>query len=117
LTKDLLVEYTKFDGLEKTLSVQLHRAPKVKILNQMKIETMTDHLRTENTYIELGIVSYHSCRSRTNETHKVQKDLSKWTSLTLSLLLCDTVNINRTLTDLEIIWIYDGVKSIHEATT
>jgi len=117
MTKDLLIENTKLDGFHEALPIQFHRTPEVEMLDEVEVETVTNHLRTENIRVKLGIVRNHGIRARTNEPHEIQKDFSEGASLTHRFFLCDAMNIDGTLTDVEVVGVDDRIEGVDEATT
>ncbi len=96
------------------LLVQLQCAPEIEILNQGQIQLMPNHLRSENRGIEDCIMGNHSSRPRSNETSKVQENFYEGATLSFSLLLGDTVDINRSLTDLEVSRMDDSIEGINQ---
>ena len=78
---------------------------------------MTKHLRTKNTRVKLRIVSDEGLGAGSNESHKICENLEKWTPLSLSHIRCNTVNSDRTRTDIKVIWIYHSVKRINKSPT
>jgi len=62
-------------------------------------------------------VCNHSIRPRTNEPHEIQEDFSEGASLTHRFFLCDAMNIDGTLTDVEVVGVDDRIEGVDEATT
>ena len=116
-TEEFLVQNTKLNGLQETLLVHLESAPKIEVLDEIQINIVTNHLRLQNTRVKLSVVSDNISAARTNEFHKVDKYFSEWSTLTHSTIFRNTVDINRTLTDLKIQWLDNSIKCVHQTTT
>jgi hypothetical protein len=117
LTKNLFVQNTQLDRLRETLLIQVKGATEVEMLDERHVKTMTNHLGTENTHVKLGIMCNHRLSARTDEPHEIQKNLSEGATLSLSLLLSDAMNGNRTLTNLKVVGVNDRIERVDETTT
>ena len=98
------------------LLVQLQCAPEIEILNQGQIQLMPNHLRSKDRGVEDCIMSNHRSRPRSNETSEIQENFDERATLSFSLLLGDAMDINRSLTDLEVGRVDDRIEGINQTS-
>ena len=96
------------------LLVQLQCAPEIEIPNQGQIQLMPNHLRSKDRGIEDCIMSNHRSRPRSNESSEVQEHFDEGATLSFSLLLGDTVDIDRSLTYLEVSRVDNRIEGINQ---
>jgi hypothetical protein len=115
-TENLFVEYPESDRFEKSLLVKFEGTPDVKIFDQVHVDVVSKHLRSEYTGIELGVMSHNRLGSGTDKLHEIQKDFCERSSFAFGILFGDTMNLDRSFTNRETIRNDDGVERIEETT-